>query len=594
MNSINEVWEQLSKKYNSRIALKDEENGYSITFTELNVNINKVVTILKKFDIKKQDKVLLFLSPHPLWHVIFQGIIRNNSIAIPCEPLSNFNDIFYILEETESKVLFTDNLFFIKCLSTEPCMQNKKFTIFYIGKDNIQELNYPNIKIYDFIDILEDTQNIDYVNDLANNSDDIAFVLYSSGTTGNLKGAVYTYSKLMLNYYYDNIFLKKDYYEKTITIFSASHIFSLAYELHSLYNGNTIIYTKYAKYLETIKKYKPDTLVFVPSVLRIIKDDYMEILNTKKPVFKFFHNLFFKISLLYLNIEQKFVSKFLFPVFYLFNTFLFQHCYNRILKEILKPSVRIVTFGTITPKETEKFFSVLGIKLKSSYGCTEHFSYITYDKHINPNLEIIICDMKTGKRLGYNKVGVIKLKSVALFKGYYKNEEKTKEMFDKNGYYIMGDIGYLTKDKKLFIEGRIKDIIVLDNGEKVNSSIVENVCKKSNFIYQIVIAGRNKPYLTALVVLNKEYTTNFINEKKLDISKKSDLDLLKKEILMDINNLIGEEKHFKWIQEVRNIAIIDEEFTIENGLVNRKNIIRREKVYDKYKKIIESLYKEEQ
>ena len=594
MNSIYEIWEQISKKYNSRIALKDEETGYAITFSELNININKVVTVLKKFDVKKQDKVLVFLSPQALWHVVFQGIIRNNSVAVPCDPLSNFNDIFYILEEIQSKVLFTDNLFFIQCLSSEPCMKDKNFIVFYIGKDDISKLNYPNIKIYDFFNIFKDTtDNIDY-NNSTNNLEDMAFILYSSGTTGTLKGAVYTQSNIILNYYYENFFFKKNYHEIVATIYSASHIFSLANELNALYNGNTVLYAKYSNYLNTIKKNKPDTLVFVPSVLRIIKDDYMEILNTKKPVFKFFHNLFFKISLFYLNIEQKFVSKFLFPVFYLFNTFLFQHCYNRILKEILKPSVRIVTFGAITPKEIEKFFSVLGIKLKSSYGCTEHFAYITYDKHINPNLEIIICDMKTGKKLGYNKVGVIKLKSVALFKGYYKNEEKTKEMFDKNGYFIMGDIGYLTKDKKLFIEGRIKDIIVLDNGEKVNSSIVENVCKKSNFIYQIVVAGRNKPYLTALVVLNKEYTTNFINEKKLDISKKSDLDLLKKEILMDINNLIGEEKHFKWIQEVRNIAIINEEFTIENGLVNRKNIIRREKVYDKYKKIIESLYKEEQ
>lgn len=590
MNSINEVWEQLSKKYNSRIALKDEETGYSITFTELNININKVVTILKKFDIKKQDKVLLFLSPHPLWHVIFQGIIRNNSIAIPCEPLSNFNDIFYILEETESKVLFTDNLFFIKCLSTEPCMQDKKFTIFYIGKDNIQELNYPNIKIYDFIDILEDTQNIDYVNDLANNSDDIAFVLYSSGTTGNIKGAVYTYSKLMLNYYYDNIFLKKDYYEKTITIFSASHVFSLAYELHSLYNGNTIIYTKYAKYLETIKKYKPETLLFVPSVLNIIKNDYMKILNSKNVTFKFFHNLFFKTSSFFLNKQKNILSTVLFPVFYLVNNVIFRPCYHKILKEIVKPSVRIITFGAKTPIEIEKFFSILGIKLMPMYGCTEHFAYITYDNKINPNIDIIICDLKTDKKLGYKKVGLIKFKSKMLFKYYYKNEEKTKEMFDNDGYYIIGDMGYLTKDNKLFIEGRIKDIIVLDNGEKINSSMIENICKKSNFVHQIVVVGKDRSYLTALVVLNKEYVTNFVNEKKLDINKNSDFAFLKKEVLIDINNCIGTGKHFKWTQEVRDIAIIDEEFTIENGLVNRKNIIRREKVYDKYKEIIDSLY----
>ena len=511
MNSIVEIWNELAEKLNSTVALKDELTGYSLTFKEINTNINKVVTVLKKFDIKKQEKVLVFLSPHPLWHVITQGIMKNSSIAVPCDPLSNFNDIVYILEETQSKVLFTDNLLLIQHLNKETDIKDKSFIVFYLGKEDIEKLNYPNVKIYDFYNALKNIEVDTKTNEIKiDNADDVAIILYSSGTTGKPKGAMNTHRNILLGCRCNkNLFIKKAN-KKCVTFFSASHIGFNCLELSFLYEGNTIIYTSYARYLETIKKYKPECLFCVPSLFNRMKKEYEEELNLKSNIFKNLHDFCFKISLFCLKEKKNLLSKIIVPFAYIFDKILCKKIYKTIVEKILNPEVYIYTFGASIPKDLENFFIVIGVNLVINYGSTELCTYISYrstkyknKKYINPEVEVIVCNPKTNKKLGNYKLGLVKLKTATLFKGYYKNEEKTKEVFDSEGYYITGDLGYLTNDNYICLEGRIKDIIVLDNGEKVNSAKVENFCKNSNFIEQIVVVGHKKPYLTALVILAK-------------------------------------------------------------------------------------------
>ena len=160
----------------------------------------------------------------------------------------------------------------------------------------------------------------------------------------------------------------------------------------------------------------------------------------------------------------------------------------------------------------------MGMNLIVQYGLTESCVYIssgtlTNNKvgsvgKINSNTDIIICDNQTGKKLNYNEIGLIKVKGNQIMKGYYNDDEKTKEAFDDNGYLITGDLGYLTKDNYLYFKGRQKDVAVLNNGKNINLNKLENACNNSKFIKQIVVCGQDKPYLTALVVLDK----NFINE----------------------------------------------------------------------------------
>ncbi len=139
--------------------------------------------------------------------------------------------------------------------------------------------------------------------------------------------------------------------------------------------------------------------------------------------------------------------------------------------------------------------------------------------------------------------------------------------------------------------GRDKNIIVLNNGENVDSVKIEQICVESKFVQQIVVFGQDKPYLTAAIVLDNDYVKKWAGNKNIDITDKKVNDLLKKDIIIDINNLIGENKFFRWIEQIKDIVFIDEPFTIENGLMTRKYTIIRTKVYDKYQNLIDNMYK---
>lgn len=601
MNSITEIWEQLSYKYSSRIALKDEATGYSISFTELHQNINKIIKILKNCNILAEEKVVLFFRPHPLWHVIDQAIMKSNNISVPCEFSSNFEEVFYILKITKSKCIFTSNFKFIETFCATNFSLKEKVIIFYIGTEDISCFKKDTIEIYNLIELLKNTDISSQDNFSINNPDDIATIVFSSGTTGEPKGAVITHRSLFLAFsdhkkVYGNVSGKK-----CINIHCCSHIAPRIIELVFLFGGNTIIYTNYINFLKTVRQYKAEYLLCVPKLLNIISDQYKREVAQKNKSFQKLHNLFFYMFFLYFKQKddnkhtiRNIIVKLFFHIFY--HIYSKNFC-NNILNNFINKQTTILVFGNLVVKNLELFFKVIDIDLLIIYGATEVVTYISYSStkyditnKLNPQLNVEIKDLTTNNKLNFNQTGLIKIRGKQLMKEYYDDEQKTKEVFDNEGYYTIGDLGYISNDGCLYFEGREKNIIVLNNGEKINPVKIEDICKESLFIDQIIVVGQEKPYLTALVVLNKEYVDKWIKKQKVNIYNDY-IDSLKKEILIEINNLIGENKFFKWIEQVKNISFIEEPFTVENGMLTKKYTMARNKIYANYREIIENMYK---
>ncbi len=189
MNSIVEEFESLSQKYKSCVAIKDDITGYSLTFQEFNQNINKIVKILNNFNINKNEKIIIFLKNHPLWHVIDLAIMKNHNVSIPCDPISSFEEIKTILKQTNSKAIFTDNIKFINNIKTE-----ENITIFYVGITDLEK----STNVFNLEKELKNTKYEDIVFKL-DNPDEIASILYSSGTMGIPKGIMFTHKNLFLS-----------------------------------------------------------------------------------------------------------------------------------------------------------------------------------------------------------------------------------------------------------------------------------------------------------------------------------------------------------------------------------------------------------
>ena len=600
MSSIVEIWGNLADTYGSKIALKDESTGYCLSFTELYETINKTAQIIGNLNLKKNCNILLCLNPHPLWHVIDQAIMTSNCVSVLADPTSGISEIKHIIETMQIETLFTDNMKVVSELAEE----KTSIHVFYTGTFDTN--TYKNNKISNIHSLQEEINSVKYESKQNKEylPDDLTSIMFSSGTSGKTKGVMFSHQSLLSTFlgYQKVVF---SVYKKTcVSVLSCSHAAPRLTELAMLSNGNTIIYTNYTKYFKTVKKYKPYYLLCVPKILNAIVEEYKKECLKSSKVFQILNNIAFNISLKYYKLKFKYSTNIIIKATTKILSLCNVICYNCFMKNIIEkfmnPTTYIIAFGAFAGKNTENILGAMGLNLLVHYGMTEA-SVISYSSKehkkaysvgkINPDMDVIISDVETGKKLGFSQKGIIKVKGKQVMKGYYNNEEETKKAFDSEGYLITGDLGYISEDGFLYFVGRHKNIIVLNNGENVDSVKIEQICAESKFVQQIVVFGQDKPYLTAAIVLDNDYVKKWAENKNIDITDKKVNDLLKKDIIIDINNLIGENKFFRWIEQIKDIVFIDEPFTIENGLMTRKYTIIRTKVYDKYQNLIDNMYK---
>ena len=155
-------------------------------------------------------------------------------------------------------------------------------------------------------------------------------------------------------------------------------------------------------------------------------------------------------------------------------------------------------------------------------------------------------------------------------------------------WFITGDLGWLTADDVLVITGRMKEIIVLSNGENIEAEGLEDVCLEIPYIEQIMITGQDKPYLTALVYLNQD-------EFRSALPKKSDedpnnLEDFKSLLLNEINKKIKSRRNFRSFERINDITFLKEGFTIENGMMTQSLKIKKNVVAERYKAEIKAMY----
>ena len=598
MNSIVEIWKNLADTYNSKIALKDEYTGYCLSFTELYETINKTAQIIEILNLKKNSNILLCLNPHPLWHAIDQAIMTNNFVSVLADPTSDVSEIKHLIETMKIEVLFTDNIKVISDLAKESVSVH----IFYTGTSDISSYKN-NKKIHNLQEEIKKTaynptKSEEY------SSNDLTSIMFSSGTSGKTKGVMFSHQSLLSTFYGYQKVVYPVYKKTCVSVLSCSHAAPRLTELALLSNGSTIIYTTYTKYFKTVKKYKPYYLLCVPKILNAIIGEYKkECLKTSK-IFQRLNNIAFNLSLKYHELKFKYNKNFIThsatKILGVCNVVCYNCFIKKIVAQFMNPTTSIIAFGAFAGKSTENTLSTMGLNLLVHYGMTEA-SVISYSSKenkkaysvgkINSDMDIIISDLETGQKLGLNQKGMIKVKGKQVMKGYYNNEEETKKAFDSQGYLITGDLGYISDDGFLYFAGRHKNIIVLNNGENIDSIKIEQICTESNFVQQIAVFGQDKPYLTAVIVLDKTYTKKWATDKNVDVATQEGKDLLKKDVIIDINNLIGKDKFFRWTEQIKDIVFIDEPFTIENGLMTKKYTVIKTKVYDRYRNLIDNMYR---
>ena len=248
----------------------------------------------------------------------------------------------------------------------------------------------------------------------------------------------------------------------------------------------------------------------------------------------------------------------------------------------------VISGGAPLSAEVSRVFIGLGLPILQGYGMTESSPVVSVnrpDDNVPASIGLTLPGVQV--KLGENDALMIRGPNVML--GYWKNEEATKQAISSDGWLNSGDVARIDAQGHIFITGRHKEIIVLSTGEKIPPADMEAAILQESFFDQVMIVGEGRSFLSVLAVLNAHAKEKFFAKHGLDQTlnqngQRSHVE----EVLLD--KVTRQTNAFPGYARIRRIAVIDEPWTVDNGFLTPTLKLKRNKVLEKYREVIEQLY----
>jgi long-chain acyl-CoA synthetase len=453
--------------------------------------------------------------------------------------------------------------------------------------------------------------------------DDLATIIYTSGTTSDPKGVMLIHSNFIHNIRVTPPTQKLKKEDRWLSILPSWHIFERIAEYIALSTGASTAYSKPFKQilLPDLKSEKPTVMVSVPRIWESVYKGVMDNVKKGSTLQKTIFNWAIGIGEKYKKAEgilnntlplfdradytpeeitqAKKMVKSLSWKYRLADKLVFKK-----IREVTGGELRFAISGGGALLETvDLFFNTVGIVVCEGYGLTETSPVLTARNPKDrimftvgpplPEVEIKIVDKDNyDKELPNGEVGIVLTKGLMVMKGYYKNEEKTKEVI-KNGWFNTGDLGKKTySGKYLKLVGRIKDTIVLRGGENIEPHPLEDRLKESEYINMVIVVGQDKSRLGALII--PDFEALKIYTEKEDIKYKNIDELTNHPKVISLfqkeqKRLISKEHGFMPYETVMGIALLPHEFTMEAGEMTETLKMKRFEIHKKYEKDIDRI-----
>lgn len=618
MKSIIQFFEESVENFGNNVYLweKPVDKYEGTTYTETQTHAREFAAGLLCLGIKKGDRISLISEGRNNWVIGELGILYTGALNVPLSTKLNTEEIKFRLNHSESRMILTSSIQYQKVIQViDDCPTIEKVIHF----DTREEYSNKEIHFNEIRKIgrewLEIPGNREQFMKMKQNirSEDFATILYTSGTTADPKGIILTHGNYVTNVYQSYSLMDIPPFYKTLLILPWDHSFAHTCGIYAFMGkGASIASVKTGKTpMEAlrnlpicIKDIKPNLLMSVPAIAKNFRKNIEKGIRDKGKFTEILFNHAIKAAYAY-NKEGwnkgKGLQKLRAPFIKLYDKLLFSKVREAYGGEL----DYFIGGGALLDIELQRFFYAIGIPMYQGYGLSEASPVISSNsttKHrlgssgtIVNNMELKICD-GNGKELPVGETGEIVIKGGNVMYGYWKNEVATKETI-RDGWLYTGDMGYVTAEGYLYVLGRFKSLLIADDGEKFSpEGIEETFCAQSKYIEQCMLYNNQRPYTVAIIVPNQHNLKLFLEEKNLSGQSEEGKNLVLKLIEKELNEYKSTGKFGKmfprrWMPGA--IAILEEGFTENNGLMNSSMKMVRGKIMTKYRDLIEFLYSPE-
>ncbi|MBO6489278.1 MAG: long-chain fatty acid--CoA ligase [Pelagibacteraceae bacterium] len=565
-NSLIDLYFYQAKKQNPQsifLEWLNPQNKKRFTWSETSSNIYKLAKIIKE-NIVDRDRCLLVSENRPEWLISDIAVMLANGITVPAYTTYAENDYRYLIEDCQPSVIIVSNNEMHDKLKN--IIEEKDFIKRVITFEKISSRNYKN-KYLDFNSIIESNLlESDKIKNLNLKRTSPACIIYTSGTGGNPKGVILSHGGI-LNNLEGACEILRPLINKTpifLTWLPLSHSYEHTVQFAQIAVGAKVFYAeKIEKLLDNISEAKPTIMTAVP---RFYQNLYNKInMNMKKQT-----GLKAKLIKATIFLGKKELLKRKMSLSEKLLNFIVNVLVRKKVKKQFGGNLRaFVSGGGALDKEIGEFLNAIGLPTLQGYGLTETSPVVSCNPIQKIKVETVGPPFK-GNEIKIAEDGEILVKGENVMLGYWNKKEDTEKVL-KDGWLYTGDIGEIdSKDGYLKITDRKKDIIVSAGGDNISPAKIENQLTNSPAIDQCMVYGDGKNYLVALIVPNKEFEGQ--KEK--------------------INEIVGEiNKNLTLLEKIKKFHLINESFSIENGLLTPTMKVKRNKVIARYKNILEDFYK---
>ena len=588
-----------AKKYGEKTALSYRDYSCNkwipISWNTFSEKVTTVSNALVELGIRVQENIAVFSQNMPEDFYVDFGAYGIRAVTIPFFPNSSPSQIKYMVDDAEIRLIFVgEQQQYDTIIPIFPLSSTLEHLVIF--DRNVVRHPTDRFSIYfdDFLKLGLQRSHQEEVNrrTALARPEDIANILYTSGTTGVSKGVVLTHKMYQTAIRENDKVLPLSENDIFLNFLPFTHVFERGWAYLGLSEGcQQAINLRPTDILQSLKEVHPTCMSAVPRFWEKVYEGVLEKANHLSGLKR---KLFRKAMTIGRIYQIDYLSKGRKPPMWLSLEYKFL---ESTIIDVLKKNLGLErgnffpTAGAAISKEVEAFVHICGIQMITGYGLTESTATVSCGRIGQPFTIGSVGRVLEGVTAKIGENDEILLKGDTIFKEYYRKPKETHEVIDDEGWFHTGDAGYI-KNGELFLTDRIKDLYKTSNGKYIAPQQIESKLIVDRFIDQIVVIADRHKYVSALIV--PSYTLLQEYAKQQGIAHESLEELcnnpqIHRYLSERINTL---QQDLAYYEQVKKFCLLPQPFSMERNEITSTLKMRRKVIFEHYSEEIESMYQE--